>query len=167
MKRYISLLVALFISFVALNAQRARFELSFSQAFEGDAKVYVQPRMTGNAGNVALRVKDGLYVGSVPVSNTGFYDLVVVKDNRQLMTTVYTTGVKTVKMEVEIGQGRLNVADTSDNRVLSAFSAAVTSNSRTLWTKTGMSKEELKVLISSYKPFRPTKGSRLQTCRKI
>lgn len=151
MKRYISLLVALFISFIALNAQRARFELSFSQAFEGDAKVYVQPRMTGDVGDVALRVKDGLYVGSVPVSNTGFYDLVVVKDNRQLMTTVYTTGVKTVKMEVEIGQGRLNVADTSDNRVLSAFSAAVTSNLRTLWTKTGMSKEELKVLISSYK----------------
>ena len=150
MKKTIYILVLLLVSALRLHAQRARFELSFTPALEGEAKVYVQPRVDGEAKSTALRLKDGLYVGNIPFSGTGFYDIVLVNNNTQLMTTVYASDAKSVECGVEVKDRALFVSDTPDNRALSAFNATVAANARMLWTKPGMGSDEMKALIASY-----------------
>lgn len=150
MKKTVYILVLLLVSALRLHAQRARFELSFSPVLEGEAKVYVQPRVDGEAKSTALRLKDGLYVGNIPFSDTGFYDIVLVNNNTQLMTTVYASDAKSVECGVEVKDRALFVSDTPDNRALSAFNATVAANARMLWTKPGMSNDEMKALIASY-----------------
>lgn len=150
MKKTVYILVLLLVSALRLHAQRARFEISFTPALEGEAKVYVQPRVDGEAKSTALRLKDGLYVGNIPFSGTGFYDIVLVNNNTQLMTTVYASDAKSVECGVEVKDRALFVSDTPDNRALSAFNATVAANARMLWTKPGMSNDEMKALIASY-----------------
>lgn len=150
MKKTISILLFLLVSVLQLHAQRARFELSFTPALEGEAKVYVQPRVDGDAKSTALRLKDGIYVGNIPFSDTGFYDIVLVKNNAQLMTTIYVADAKSVKCDVEVANRVLSVSDTPDNRALSALNATVATNARMLWTKPGMGSDEMKALIASY-----------------
>ena len=74
MKKLYSFFILVLLAVATAQAQRARFEISFTPALEGEAKVYVQPRVDGEAKSTALRLKDGLYVGNIPFSGTGFYD---------------------------------------------------------------------------------------------
>ena len=152
MKKLFSLFVVALLAAVSAQAQRARFELTFSPSLEGDARVYVLPRVKEDVKSSApLRLKDGKYTAGVPVSNTGFYSIVVVKDMAQHSTTIYVGDVSKVELAVDMSSRVLKVSDTSDNSALSAFNAFVDDNARTLWTKQGMSSDELKAMMSSYK----------------
>lgn len=150
MRKVILLFSALFMSLLPLNAQRARFELSFQPAFQDEAKVYVMPREKEDVKSPVLRFRDGKYTAGVPLSDTGFYDIVVVKDNAQLMTTIYVADADKVKFDVALENRVLKVSDTPDNRALSAFNAFVADNARTLWTRQGMSGDEFRAMIASY-----------------
>lgn len=150
MKKLFFLFTVALLAVAVAQAQRVRFELQIEPAVEGEMKVYVQPRVDGEAKSTALRLKDGLYVGNIPFSGTGFYDIVLVNNNTQLMTTVYASDAKSVECGVEVKDRALFVSDTPDNRALSAFNATVAANARMLWTKPGMSNDEMKALIASY-----------------
>ncbi len=151
MKRIIYLIALTLLPMLQLHAQRARFGLTFAPELSGEAKVYVHPRTGADANSVSLRLRDGKFVGNIPVSGTGFYDLVVVDNNTQKIATVYAGDAKSVEFDVTVEGWMLGVDDTPENRVLSAFNATVGTNARTLWTKSGMSSDELKALITSYR----------------
>ena len=150
MKKILFIFSALFLLLLPLKAQRVRFELSFVPAFEGEAKVYVMPRAKDAVNSTPFRLKDGKYVGGVPASATGFYDVVVVKDNAQFKTTVYAADAAMNKLEVKFGKGVLEIGGTPENRALSAYNAVLATKARTLWMKPGLSQEELKTMIASY-----------------
>ena len=150
MKKVFLSFVILLLSISVMQAQHARVELSFSPMLDAEALVYAQPRVSGDAKSVRLRNRDGVFTGRVDMSSTGFYNIVVVKDNSQLMTTVYVGEADNVKLAVEIVDKSLKITDSADNRVLTAYNAAVASNSRTLWTKQGLNNAELKSIVTSY-----------------
>ena len=150
MKKVFLSFVILLLSISVMQAQHARVELSFSPMLDAEALVYAQPRVSGDAKSVRLRNRDGVFTGRVDMSSTGFYNIVVVKDNAQLMTTVYVGETDKVKLAVEIVDKSLKITDSADNRVLTAYNAAVASNSRTLWTKQGLNNAELKSIVTSY-----------------
>ena len=102
MKKLFFLFTVALLAVAVAQAQRVRFELQIEPAVEGEMKVYVQPRVDGEAKSTALRLKDGLYVGNIPFSGTGFYDIVLVNNNTQLMTTVYASDAKSVECGVEV-----------------------------------------------------------------
>ena len=150
MKKILYLVVLSLLPMLQLQAQRARFGLTFAQELGGEAKVYVQPRTSADANSVTLRLRDGKFVGNIPVSDTGFYNVVVVANQSQMITTVYAGDAKSVELDVKLVDRMLVIDGTPENRVLSAFNATVGANARTLWTKSGMGSDELKALITSY-----------------
>ena len=150
MKKVFLSFVILFLSISVMQAQHARIELSFSPMLDAEALVYAQPRVSGDAKSVRLRNRDGVFAGRVDMSSTGFYNIVVVKDNAQLMTAVYVGETDKVKLAVEIVDKSLKITDSADNRVLTAYNAVVASNSRMLWTKQGLNNAELKSIVTSY-----------------
>ena len=57
---------------------------------QSELKVYILPlAVDGVERAIQLRGKEGKYVGGIPVSGKGLYNIVVVYDNRQLMSTVH------------------------------------------------------------------------------
>ena len=103
MKRRTLVLLTFLLVAMSVFSQRVRFNLSFNATAPADlSKVYVQPLNAGAETKAqALRLKEGVYTGNVPVSTSGFYELVLVINNGQWMTTVYSTEGKSVELAVE------------------------------------------------------------------
>ncbi len=151
MKRYISVFVAvLFVVFVA-QAQRVRFNIAFTPSATSDMKVYAQPLNAESDGNsVPLRFKDGAFVGGVPVSDTGFYNIVVVQDGMQFINPVYATDAKNISLDAVIEGKSMVFTDTPDNRALSAVNEKLIALDRRLWLERGLDSEALKSVIQGY-----------------
>ena len=101
MKKNLLIFLSLFMAMVA-SAQRARFELSFNSSVPAElSKVYVRPLNNGEEANtVTLRLKGDKYTATVPVSESGFYEVVMVVNKGQWLTTVYSP--KSKKKELAI-----------------------------------------------------------------
>lgn len=152
MKKLYSFLLFALLAVATVQAQRVRFELSIEPAVEG-AKVYLLPlTVDGTERAMQLREKEGKFVGSVPVSEKGLYNLVAVYDNRQLMSTVHVVPDEENKAQLSFKmQGyMLMLDDTPENRALSALNVAMNDLDRALWTKQGLDSDSLRVLVEGY-----------------
>ena len=151
MKKSLLIFLSLFVA-MAASAQRARFELSFTSKVPAEvSKVYVRPlSVSDEATTVTLRLKGDKYTASVPVSESGFYEIVMVVNKGQWLTTVYSPKSKKKELAIELGAAGLAERSTVDNRALSAINAMVYANNRKLWLNEGMSDAELKSLVGSY-----------------
>lgn len=152
MKKLYSFFLFALLAVATVQAQRVRFELSIEPAVEG-AKVYLLPlTVDGTERAMQLRVKEGKFVGSVPVSEKGLYNLVAVYDNRQLMSTVHVVPDEENKARLSFKmQGyMLMLDDTPENRALSALNVAMNDLDRALWTKQGLDSDSLRVLVEGY-----------------
>lgn len=153
MRKLFSLFFVALLSFSSLQAQRADFELSITPAVEGEIKVFVQP-LTAGGGERAMQLheKDGKYVGKVPVSASGFYNVVAICNNRQLITTAYVVlGEDNIAVLPLRMQGNTLLLDnTAENSALTVLNARMTDFDRALWTGTGLSSDELKAIVGGY-----------------
>lgn len=89
---------------------------------QDELKVYVLPlAVDGVERAIQLRGKEDKYVGGIPVSGKGLYNIVVVYDNRQLMSTVHVVPDEENKARLSfVMQGyMLMLDDTPENRALS------------------------------------------------
>ena len=145
----------LFLSFVfatlSVSARKAGFEMSFTSSVPADvSKVYVLPLNYDDAKTVPLRLTDGKYTAKVPASVSGFYEVIVVINNGQWMTTVYSPQSKKIKLDIEFDGVSLVENSSAENRALSALNSIVYANNRKLWQEQGMSDAALKNVFESF-----------------
>ena len=141
----------LFVAMVA-SAQRARFEMTFSSSVSADlSKAYIRPLNNGEEGEaVTLRLKGEKYTAQVPVSESGFYEVVMVVNNGQWLAPVYSPKSKKKELAIEFDGTAVSEKSTVENRALSAFNSLVYVNNRKLWFTEGLGDSELKSLVESY-----------------
>lgn len=151
MKRIIFIFFSLFLVAMSASAQRVRFELSFKPTVPADlSKVYVQPLNADDDGKaLPLRLKGDLYTGSIPASTSGFYELIMVINDGQWMSTVYLAAGRRAELVVEFDGTSIVERSTGDNRALSALNSLVSANNRKIWLVSGLSDDELKSLVTS------------------
>ncbi len=152
MKKIICLFISILSVVVPLHAQRARFELSIEPATEG-LKVYVLPlTVDGTERAMQLREKEGKFVGGVPASEKGLYNIVAVCDNRQLVSTVYAplNEDNKVNLSLRIERSSLMLDNSPENIALSALNVEMNALDRALWTQPGMSSDSLRLLVEGY-----------------
>ena len=149
MKRKIFIFLSLLFLTMSVSAQRVRFDLNFKSTVPANlSKVYVQPlNADSDSKALPLRLKDDVYTASIPASTSGFYELVLVINNGQWMTTVYLAAGKKVELTVEFDGSSIVERSTSDNRALSALNSLVTANNRKIWLVSGMSDNELRAVV--------------------
>lgn len=153
MKKLYSFLILALLAVATVQAQRVRFELSFEPAVQDELKVYVLPlAVDGVERAIQLRGKEDKYVGGIPVSGKGLYDIVVVYDNRQLMSTVHVVPDKENKARLSfVMQGyMLMLDDTPENRALSELNMVMNDLDRALWTRQGLGSDSLRMLVEGF-----------------
>ena len=134
---------------VSVSAQRVRFELTFESTVPADlSKVFVQPLNAGeDARALPLRLKGDVYTANIPVSTSGFYELVLVINKGQWMSTVYSTANDNVKLKVDFDGSSIVERSTVDNSALSALNTVISCNNRKMWLESGLSDKKLKALV--------------------
>lgn len=152
MKRNLLIFLSLLFVAVVATAQRSRFEVSFESSVPAElSKAYIRPLdNVGENAAVTLRSKDGVYSAGVPVSVTGFYEVVMVVNNGQWMTTVYSSKHRKKELAIEFDGTALAERSSVENRALTALNILVYKNNRKLWFAEGLSDAELKALVKSY-----------------
>lgn len=150
-----TLLTSICIMLLALsaNAQRVRFEITFTADSPAElSKVYVQPlNIQGEGKTTPMRLSEGKHVGGVPISDSGFYEIVMVINNGQWIAPIYSKETKKITLHMELKEKALVENSTPENKALSEFNVTATNNIRNLWTKQDMTDEELRTLIESYR----------------
>lgn len=146
-------LFVLFLCVVAsAPAQRIGFELLFNSDAAVDlTKVYVQPLNTDGASQtVPLRLKADMYAAAVPLSESGFYEVVMVINGGQWLTTVYAPKSKKVRLDVEFDGVSLKENSSIDNKAISDLNSVIKANNRKLWMVKDMADEALRELFAGY-----------------
>ena len=147
MKNIFAIIVSLFMV-SAVSAQKMRFDIQFSTGVEDIKKVYIQP--CGDSKTVPMRLKGGLFVGTVPASESGFYDAVILKGHSQVIQPIYIGDGDKAAITFEPRDRGFALNNSPENRALSALTYAVSDLDRRLWLDDSQSEEQLKSLILSY-----------------
>ncbi len=153
MKKLYSFFILALLAVATVQAQRVRFELSFEPAVQSELKVYVLPlAVDGVERAIQLRGKEDKYVGGIPVSGKGLYNIVVVYDNRQLMSTVHVVPDEENRAQLSFGMQEymLMLDDTPENRALSELNVVMNDLDRALWTRQGLGSDSLRMLVERY-----------------
>ena len=161
MKKILTI-IALFIA-ISATAQKVRFDIRFVSEDANVTKVLVHPlNINEETKTVVVREKGGHFTGTVQKSTIGFYNIVVVRNQAQLMIPVYAEGLKDVVLDIKIDGKDCVVENTVDNTVLTHLNAELNNHDRRLWLEPGMTGEQLKELILSYREsldaFKNTEG---------
>jgi hypothetical protein len=96
-----------------------------------------------------LRLKGDVYTASIPASTSGFYELVLVINDGQWMSTIYMAAGRKAELVVEFDGSSIVERSTGDNCALSALNSIVSVNNRKMWLVSGLSDDELKSLVTS------------------
>lgn len=151
-KLVIALLVAIAAVFTA-GAQRLRFNISvLPDSVTESMKLYVCPLniKAGEDKTTALRLKEGRFVGSVPKSDSGFYEMVAVYNNAQMITPFYFNDTIAPSFRVDVDGRNIFIINTLENRVLSAVNAQFAAYDRCLWNEKNLSNEKMAEIVSDY-----------------
>lgn len=152
-KLIIAALVAITAVFAA-DAQRLRFNISVlapDSVVEG-MKLYVQPlNIKGDEGKTtALRLKEGDFTGSVPKSDSGFYQLVAVSGYIQMITPFYFNDTIAPSFRAEVDGRNVLICNTPENKVLSGVNVQLAAYDRYLWNEKNLSNNKMAEMVSGY-----------------
>ena len=118
-----------------------------------ELKLYVSP-MTTNSSSRAKELKssaENVFEGNVPASNTGFYQMVVMKDGAQYYSTAFFPDEdKNENIEVRIEHHALIIGGTTENNLLSDYSRVVAKNGRAQWEMSSPDDGKLYGILKNY-----------------
>ena len=144
-------IIALLVA-ISATAQKTRFDISFASDDYDVTRVLVQPlNVNEESKTVVMREKEGHFVGSVQSSKIGFYNLIVVRNQSQLLVPVYAGDDKAVSFKIRIEGKDCLVEDCVNNSVLTLLNAALNDYDRRLWLEPNLTGEQLKELILGYR----------------
>ena len=151
MKRRLLVILSIVSVVLSASAQRVRFELSFSADKPADvSKVYVQALPHGEVNAVPLRFKGDRYTGSVPVSVSGFYEVVMVINDGQWIIPVYSTKSRKIELSMEFNGNAVLEKSSVNNMALSELNSVILINNRKLWLTDNLSDEAMRSIIGNY-----------------
>ena len=139
--------IAFFIA-ISATAQKVRFDIKFTADASDVQKVYVQP--CGDSNTITLRAKGESYVGNVPHSESGFYNIIALKGHSQVILPIYINDAKEATLEVEAKAKDFALKNTPENRALSALAHSINDLDRRLWLNDNLTTEQLRHLVNSY-----------------
>lgn len=118
-----------------------------------ELKLYVSP-MTTKSPSRAKELKSSagnVFEGNVPASNTGFYQMVVIKDGAQYYSTAFFPDEdKNENIEVRIEHHALIIGGTNENNLLSEYSRVVAKNGRAQWEMSSPDDGKLYGILKNY-----------------
>lgn len=118
-----------------------------------EVKLYMSPLMSGAAINTKeLKLLDNnIFEGDIRASNTGFYQMVVMKGNAQYYSTAFFPDEnKNESVEVCIDNQALIIGGTNENNLLSEYSRVVAKNGRALWEMSSPDDAKVYGLLKNY-----------------
>ena len=116
-----------------------------------DRKITLVP-MGGQESSVDMTIEDGIYSATVNTSENGFYNLISVKGNYQLIVPYYVP-VNKSESTSHLTFGKVGVPSidgSKDNNALMAYTAAYADNSRALWKLPKGDTEAGRALLEAY-----------------
>lgn len=132
-------------------AQKVRFDVKISPENNDITKMFIQPaEINAVSKNVIMRNNDGVFKATVPASSIGFYNLTVVRNQSQLIVPIYVKDAKKVSLKANYNGKVFVIDDTPDNYALTSLDAALNALDRELWTKDGLTGEQIKSLMDGY-----------------
>lgn len=118
-----------------------------------ELKLYVSP-MTTKSSSRAKELKSSagnVFEGNVPASNTGFYQMVVMKDGAQYYSTAFFPDEdENENIEVRIEHHALIIGGTNENNLLSDYSRVVAKNGRAQWEMSSPDDGKLYGILKNY-----------------
>lgn len=118
-----------------------------------ELKLYVSP-MTTKSSSRAKDLKSSagnVFEGNVSASNTGFYQMVVIKDGAQYYSTAFFPDEdKNENIEVRIEHHALIIGGTNENNLLSEYSRVVAKNGRAQWEMSSPDDGKLYGILKNY-----------------
>ena len=116
-----------------------------------DRKITIVP-MGSRENSVDMAIEDGVYAATISTSETGFYNLISIKGNYQLIVPYYVPVNKSESSaHLTFGEvGVPNIEGSKDNEALMAYTAAYADNSRALWRLPKDDNEAGRALLESY-----------------
>lgn len=152
MKKLLTI-AALLILALPLVAQNLQLIVEFPNTVDVSAmKLYVSPVGEGYDAK-EFTFSGNKFTAEVTVSQTGFYNLIGIKESTQLMVPVYSAqreGALTLRAEMA---GRLfRIVGSKDNEALSQFNIGLSELSTKIWREgKDMSADDLRSLLGDYK----------------
>ena len=152
MKKLLTI-AALLILALPLVAQNLQLTVEFPNTADVSAmKLYVSPVGEGYDAK-EFTFSGNKFTAEVTVSQTGFYNLIGIKESTQLMVPVYSAqreGALTLRAEMA---GRLfRIVGSKDNEALSQFNIGLSELSTKIWREgKDMSADDLRSLLGDYK----------------
>lgn len=145
------LLPLLALAMVCCTPQRQETQLiTITTDDASDRKMTLIP-MGGHEGSTVMTLTENTYSASVPTSETGFYNLVSVTNERQYIIPYYVPVTKGESAaHLTFGErGTITIEGSKDNRALAAFTSVYATNSRDLWTIKRGDTEAARAIIES------------------
>lgn len=139
-----------------LVAQNLQLTVEFPTNADISAmKLYASPMDGGYEDTKELALAGNKYSAEIVASQTGFYNLIAVKEQTQLIVPAYLTqreGAVTLRAEMS---GRLFcIEGDKDNEALSKFNIELSDLSSKVWKEgEGMSADDLRALLGDYTKF--------------
>ncbi len=115
-----------------------------------DRKMTLSP-MAGHRGATEMTLEENTYSASVSTSETGFYNLVSVTNDRQYIIPYYVPVTKSESAShLTFGErGTITIEGSKDNSALAAFTSVYATNSRDLWKLQKGETEAARAIIES------------------
>lgn len=154
--RVFNTLLFLFLSVLSQNvmAQNRMFEFFVVPAAEVEGmQIYVSTQNLGKDNQtIEAKLQGGKFSVAIQESNSGFYNLVVVKGNTQNIQPMYFgPNESSAGIDVQYENGRVALENSLDNKVLSQFNDILISRGALLWSGQKFDVDQQKKLVAGYK----------------
>lgn len=155
--------IMFFSAFVLMALQTFAQKIQLTIQFPSDSEtagltIYANP-LDGTYDNaVQMQAEGNKYSAEVTISESGFYNLIGIKNNTQVTLPVYITEkTGSVNLNAQIkDENFISIINNADNKFLSAINVTMAKRDRDIWSK----QIELKDLASSLSDYRtPIKES--------
>lgn len=116
-------------------------------------QVYVSTQNLGKDNQtVEAKVQSGKFSVAIQESNSGFYNLVVVKNNTQnIQPMYYASNESTAVVKILYKNDRIFLDDTPENKALSEYSQMLIEQGTALWSGQKFNTEQQKSIVAGYK----------------
>ncbi|MBQ7878045.1 MAG: TlpA family protein disulfide reductase [Bacteroidaceae bacterium] len=159
------LLMFICLSFFRLSAQENKIRVTVPADYSHGLVLYVSPvNSDDSAAPGKLELKDGVHEGSLPLSESGFYQIIGVREQAQSTLYIYQPGKGAdVKIALSLKNEVLYLDNTSSNKILSNFNLLYAESARLAWQKDDLTSDDVYSMLMEYKKYSDSVAS-LQCC---
>ncbi len=136
-------------------AQNNKFTITVPSDYSDGLILYISPINTDNSSDsYKLEFENGLYVSEVPSSESGFYQIVGIKNQTQLYLYVYQPEKNSeINIALSLEKKILCANNTLSNTLLSGFNILNSESTRFLWSEKNIESDDIFSVYLKYKAY--------------